>query len=148
MATSTLIQRLDTGEGGNVSHRRQVETYISGAAIVAGDIVMFDTSATDADRAATVIQCTVVATGNALAAGVALDAASAAGQRVRVVVAGYAENVKCGAGVVAAGNPISAGRLIVGEAEISLAGSLSGAFGVALEAVAGATCDMIVFKRF
>ena len=147
MATSTLIQRLETGEGGEVSHRRQLETYISGGAITAGDVVAFSTSATGADRAATVVQAAIVATGNALAAGVALDSASGAGEKVRVIVAGYAEDVKCDAGV-AAGDPLSVAQATAGAVDTSVAADLAGCFGVALEAVAGGTVDLIVFKRF
>jgi hypothetical protein len=48
MATSTLIQYLDTTAadgvdiGLGVSNRRQVETFISSEAIVAGDVVALD----------------------------------------------------------------------------------------------------------
>ena len=44
MATSTLLQRLDSGDGAATSNRSQVETFISGGAIAAGDWVVFDTS--------------------------------------------------------------------------------------------------------
>ena len=103
MATSTLIQFLGdgitspTGAGADTMNRRQVETFISGAAIVAGDVVMLDTTKTGADRALYIKQASAVATGNPLAIGVALDAAAAAGEQVRVVVAGYVAGVNCSA---------------------------------------------------
>ena len=50
MATSTLIQFLEAGEAGDTSNRRQVETFIAGGAIAAGDWVQLDTGETGADR--------------------------------------------------------------------------------------------------
>ena len=158
MATSTLIQYLDTtaeDEFGNVvsvdkaSHRRQIETFLSGGAITAGDIVAFDTAASGPDRAVTVVQAGLVATGNPLAVGVALDSAAGAGEKVTVVVAGYAEDVNCTAGTIgAAGLPLSAGKTAAGEVDASAASDTAGCFGVSLEAKASNTVDMIVFKRF
>ena len=145
MATSTLIQFLSSGEAGDTSHRRQTETYLAGGTIVAGDVVAFDTSKTGADRAMYVTQAGIVATGNGLAAGVALNAA-AAGEAVRVVVAGYAEDVNCAAGV-AAGAVLNAAGTAAGEVEAAANTDLA-VFGVALEAEAGGTIDMIVYKQF
>ncbi len=109
MATSTLVQFLGdgitspTGAGADTSNRRQVETFISGAAIIKGDVVMLDTSKTGADRVLYIKQCANVATGNPLAVGVALNAAAAAGEQVRVVVAGYAADVDCAGGTILIG---------------------------------------------
>jgi len=153
MATSTLIQYLESVDGsgvalsGEISHRRQVETYLSGGAVTAGDVVMFDTSAAGAARALTVVQCANTATGEPRAAGVALDSAAGAGEKVRVVVAGYAEDVNSAAGVLL-GEPLSAGKAAAGQVENSAATDLAGPFGVALENEAGGTVDLMVFKRF
>jgi hypothetical protein len=84
MATSTLIQFLASGELGDTSNRRQVETFIANGAIAAGDWVQLDTAATGADRCLYVIEATAAfATGNPLVVGVAL-AGAATGEGVRV----------------------------------------------------------------
>ena len=156
MATSTLVQFLGdgitspTGAGADTSNRRQVETFISSAAIAAGDVVMLDTLKTGADRVLYIKQASAVATGNPLAIGVALNAAAAAGEQVRVVVAGYVEGVNCSAaGATAAGKPLVAGT-VAGEVEEANTTDTSGLFGVALEPFGGATNSVAIhiFKRF
>lgn len=153
MATSTLIQYLEgtaadgTALDGTQMHRRQVETFLSGAAIVAGNVVMFDVSKTHALRSLYVVAAGVVATGNPLAIGVALNTVTGAGEKVQTIISGYAEDVKCAAGV-AAGHPLSAAQAAIGEVDTRVAADTAQAFGVALEAVAGASVDMIVFKQF
>jgi hypothetical protein len=148
MASSTLLQKLDGGSdfGASTSNRRQVEIFVASAAITKGDVVMFDDTKTGADRVLYVKQATTVVTGNGLAAGVALEAAAAAGDSVRVVIAGYAEDVKCAA-AVAAGTVLNAAGAVVGQVEPAAAADLA-TFGVAVEAVAGSTVDMIVYKQF
>ena len=101
MATSTLVQFLGdgittpTGAGADTSNRRQVETFISSGAIAKGDWVELDASKTGADRALYVKECVGVGTkGNAAAFGVALAAVAAAGEQVRIVVAGYVEEAR------------------------------------------------------
>ena len=145
MATSTLIQFLAAGEAGDTSHRRQVETYIAAGTIAAGDVVAFDPTQTGADRTLYVEQAAIVATGNGLAAGVALDGA-AAGEQVRVIVAGYAEDVSCAAGV-ATGAVVNAAGTAAGQVEAALATDTI-VFGVTVEAEAGGSVDLIVYKRF
>ena len=145
MATSTLIQFLASGEAGDTSHRRQVETYIAAGTIAAGDVVAFDDSQTGADRALYVEQAGIVATGNGLAAGVALEAA-ASGEQVRVIVAGYAEDVSCAAGV-ATGAVVNAAGTAAGQVEAAAATDTI-VFGVTVEAEAGGSVDLIVYKRF
>jgi hypothetical protein len=154
MATSTLIQFLGdgittpTGVSGDVINRRQVETFIAGGAITAGDWVQFDTGATDADRVLTVIEATAAfATGNPLVAGVAL-ATVAAGEQVNVVVAGYAEGASVANAVAAAGTALVVDNTAAGQAVAIAAADLAPACGVSLEAAAGNTCDVWVFKRF
>lgn len=156
MATSTLIQFLGdgittpTGAAGDVINRRQVETFIAGGAITAGDWVQFDTAAADADRVLTVIQGTAAfANGNPLICGVAL-ATVAAGEQVNVVVAGYAEGANVAAAVNAAGIALVVDNTSAGRAVAIAAGDLAPACGVSLEAAAnpGDTCDVWVFKQF
>ncbi len=149
MATNTTLQYLETtGEdafgasvelGATVSNRRQVETFLAGGAITALTPVKLDTSATGAARAVT-----VVASGSAddPAVGIALAAASS-GDRVEVVIAGYVENIACAAGV-ATGDFLKSDNATVSKATVGT----NDLFGVALEAVADGTVDMVVFKRF
>ena len=145
MATSTLVQFLASGEAGDTSHRRQVETYLASGAITQGDIVAFDDSKTGADRILYVEQAGIVATGNGLAAGVALETV-AADEQVRVIVAGYAEDVSCAAGVATA-TVVNAAGTAAGQAEAAAAGDTA-VFGVTVEPEAGGTVDLIVYKRF
>lgn len=151
MATSTLIQYLAPGEASDTSHRRQVETFIAGGTIAALDVVGSDTSKTGADKALYVIQAANVATGNPLAVGVALNAA-AAGEAVRVVVAGYVADVNCAGGTIgAAGLPLSAGKTAAGEVDASAASDTAGCFAVSLEAKGATTANKVaimVKKQF
>ena len=127
MATSTLIQFLAAGEAGDTSHRRQVETYIAAGTIAAGEVVAFDRTQTGADRTLYVEKAGIVATGNGLAAGVALDGATA-GEQVRVIV-------------------VNAAGTAAGQVEAALATDTI-VFGVTVEAEAGGSVDLIVYKRF
>jgi len=91
MATSTLVQFLQSGEGAKTSNRSQEETFLAAGTIAAGDWVQFNTSATDANRVLSVIEATgATATGNPLVVGVALEPATT-GQQVRVCIGGYCE---------------------------------------------------------
>lgn len=151
MATSTLIQSLDltfsdgTIVGNTPSNRRQIETFIAGGTITAGDWVAFDTTQTGAERVATVVQAGVVATGNPLAAGVAVRGA-ASGEKVDVVVAGLATNANVD-GAVVAGSPLSAGAAVAGRAGIATAASIV-VCGVALEADTANVASVWVYKQF
>lgn len=148
MATSTLIQFLASGELGDTSNRRQVETFIAGGAISAGDWVQLDTAATGADRVLQVIEATAAfATGNPLVVGVAL-AAAASGEQVRVVVSGYAEGASVANAVAAAGTALVVDNTAAGQAVAIAATDLAPACGVALEAAAGNTADVWVLKNF
>ncbi|CAB5223716.1 hypothetical protein UFOVP390_5 [uncultured Caudovirales phage] len=159
MATSTNIQYLVNSAkdefGATVSiktasDRRQIETFIAGAAITAGDWVQFDTSATDAGRVLTVIQAGAgFAAGNPLVCGVALTAATVAGQTVDVVVAGYAELANVAAAVAAAGVALVVDNTAAGRAVAIAAADTAPACGVSLEAAGvGNTCDVWVIKQF
>ena len=148
MATSTLIQFLEAGEAGDTSNRRQVETFIAGGAISAGDWVQLDTGETGADRVLQVIEATAAfATGNPLVVGVAL-AAAASGEQVRVVVSGYAEGASVANAVAAAGTALVVDATAAGQAVAIAAADLAPACGVALEAAAGNTADVWVLKNF
>ena len=152
MATTTPLQYLDTTDstgadlGAAVSNRRTVERFIAGGAIVAGDVVALDTSATGAAMAATVVQAGAVATGNALAIGVAIEAAAAAGDQLDVVIAGYVEGVNCTAGAVTAGAALEAGTT-AGQVADAAASDFP-IFGVALTAKSANKCNMLVYRKF
>jgi len=166
MATSNLIQNLDatafesskTVPGSytavstpDVSNRRQVETFIAGATVAVGDWLMFDTSKTGAARVLTVIQATAVATGNPLVVGVCLGSAESdglltAGNKINVVVGGYAEAVNVNAAVVA-GSPLSV-VATAGRADVATAADVP-VCGVALEADSPVNKAAVwVYKRF
>lgn len=151
MATSTLIQFLASGEAESTSHRRQVETFIAGGSIAAGDVVGSDATQTGPDKALYITQAANVGTGNALAIGVALNSASA-GEAVRVVVAGYVADVNCAGGTIgAAGLPLSAGKTAAGEVDASAASDTAGCFAVSLEAKSATTANRVaimVKKQF
>jgi len=147
MATNTILQKLDGGSdfGASTSHRRQTETYIASGTITAGDVVAFDDGKTGADRVLYVEQAAINATGNGLAAGVALSDAEA-DEPVEVVVAGYVEDVSC-AGGVATGTVVNAAGTAAGQVEAAVAADTV-VFGVTVEAEAAGRVDMIVYKRF
>ena len=152
MATSTLIQSLDatysdgTTSTGLPSHRRQVETFIAGGTIAAGDLVTFDTTKTGSTRVLYVVQ--TPATAGALVIGVAL-AAAVSGGKVQVVVEGYVENANVVTGVLK-GEGLTTSGATAGRALKYLTGTHTNAtaFGVALEDSASNLADIFVFKRF
>jgi hypothetical protein len=165
MATSTLIQRLDTTAlvtsttvpGGyqtvttpDVSNRRQVETFIAGATVVPGDWLQFDTSKSGAARVLTVIQATNVALGNPLVVGVCLGSAETsgaltAGSKINVIVSGYAEKANVD-GAVVAGSPLTVDST-AGRAHIAATGDIS-VCGVALDADTANVAPVWVYKQF
>jgi hypothetical protein len=181
MATSTLIQKLDgtalisniSGSPGSytsvstpdVSNRSQVETFVVKRAtgstagtvtIVKGDWVAFDTSQSGAERVLCVDQAEIVAAGNALVLGVALDsvtvtvptATGAVNQALcRVVVGGYVEVANVLA-TTALGVTLSACITTAGRAAATVAGSLNSC-GVTL-AIADASnvAPCWVYKQF
>lgn len=148
MATSTMIQFLDAGEGSDTSNRSQTETFFAGGAIIAGDWVQFDTSKTGADRVLYVVQdANTFALGNGLIAGVALNGASA-GEQVRVVVAGYAAGANVANAVAAAGVPLVVDNTAAGRAVAYDAADTAPACGVSLAAAAGNKADVWVYKQF
>lgn len=159
MATATTIQYLvATAEnefgttvdlGATPSHRRQVETFISGGAIAIGDWVSFDTSASGAARVLTVIEAAATfALGNPLVVGVAISATTGAGEKVDVVVEGYVEGASVANAVAAAGVALVVDNTAAGQAVALAAADTAGPCGVSLEAAAGNLCDVWVYKQF
>lgn len=147
MATETYFNKIDAGDAPGVANRREVASFYASAAITAGDFVMFDTSKTGSERMNYVLQADTVALGNPLVCGVALDAATAAGQIVRVVIAGYVEGANV-ADAVAKGEPITVGTT-AGQGRKSAAADLTNAHAIALEdADASNDCDIWVIKSW
>jgi len=148
MATSTLVQFLGAGEAGATSDRRQVETFLAGGAIAAGDWVAPDTTKTGADRALFVKEAAGVATvGNSATIGVALHAASA-DQTVDVVVSGYCASAYV-AGAAVAGSPLVGPIGTAGQAAIEVPGTTTGKLcGIALEADTANYAAVMVCKTF
>lgn len=148
MATSTLVQFLSSGEAGDTSNRRQVETFLAGGAIAAGDWVALDSSKTGADRCLYVVEAAGVATkGNAAAMGVAL-AAAAADERVDVVVAGYVASASVAA-LTAAGDALVGPIGTAGRAEIEVPGTTTGnVCGIALGAAVANLAPCMVIKQY
>jgi len=94
MATATYLQKLDiTDSEGNAlsvdtSNRRQIETFVADGVIGLGDLVTFDvTNGGGSECTIKVIE----APANKSAIGVALDAAAAAGDDIRVCISGICE---------------------------------------------------------
>lgn len=140
-----MIQFIDTGTGADTADKRVIKTFIAGAAITALDWVQLDTSKTDSDRVLYAIQAASgTATGNGLVVGVALDAAAAAGDKIRVVVRGYVEGANVATAVNAAGLSVVVDAT-AGRAELAVLGDHNVApIGVTLEASSSNKADVYV----
>jgi len=158
MATSTLIQYLGTSQttglgvsapvGGDTMDRSQVETFIAGGVIAAGDWVIFDTSATGANRVLQVIQSPATA-GNPLVVGVAAEAAAASGVKIKVVIDGYWATANVVTGVLK-GEAVTTSGATAGRALKYATGTHTNTLpcGVALADAAANVAPVWVFKRF
>jgi hypothetical protein len=111
-------------------NRRQVETFLAGGTIAAGDAVTFDLSKSDADKVLYVIEAT--AANKALIVGIAITAA-AADEPVQVVISGYVASADVATGV-------TAGAQLSGSATAGRLGLASGSsvFLSALQTATGA----------
>jgi hypothetical protein len=95
MATNTLLQYLQSDDGDGVaftslfSNRQQVERFIAQGAIAVGDVVAF--SFANGDNPGSAVLNVVKATADKHCFGVALTAATAAGDEINVVIGGVAE---------------------------------------------------------
>ena len=123
-----------------------VATFTSNAAIAAGQVVMLDiTMTTVSDREKYVIASTAALGSTAI--GVALEAATGAGELIRVCIAGYCESVSCAAGVTA-GESLYADNS--GQVDDDAAVATLPVFGVALSDLDGGTntCTAYIFRRY
>ena len=141
----SATQFIEAGLGQDLLDKREIRTFLSGAAITALDWVQMDTSKTDSDRVLYAIQAdTSIATGNPLVCGVALDAATAAGQKVRVVVRGYVEGANVASAVAAAGIALVVDATAAGRAVAIVAADTCSPCGVTLEASSSNKADVFV----
>jgi hypothetical protein len=154
MATSTIVQHLSPGDGAGTSNRREIETFLGSSTFAAKDWVALDRTKTDADRCLYVTP--VSGAVNAFdVIGVALDACTAAGNKVRVVTSGYVEGANVQTGTPAGAALYVSGALLgratcIAEtiiAATAFSGS-AGFCGVSLEAAASNVADVRVIKRF
>lgn len=109
MATNTIIQYLESGNGVATSHRSQVETFIAAETIAANDLVSLDLSqAIDGDKSLKITKADTGTATDTCAIGFALNG-GAAGDKIDVTVAGIhiSANVD--------GATVAGSRLIVGS---------------------------------
>lgn len=104
MATNTLLQSLNDSANQATtgsSNRRQVETFIASDAIAANDLVALDIgTSNDSDKMLYIIKANSATGAGVVAIGFALDAAAAAGDLVRVTIAGVHESANVDAATV------------------------------------------------
>jgi len=150
MATSTIVQFLGNEAAGGTSstmNRAQIETFIAGGSITAGDFVILDTSQTGSDRDLYVIQSPATA-GNPLCIGVAKTGATV-GQKVDVVVAGYYATANVVTGVLKGEAVVTSGAT-AGRALKYATGTHTNtdAIAVALADAASNVAPVHIFKHF
>ena len=159
MATQNIIQYLETSQynalpsGGTVAvgieamNRRQIETFIAGAAIAANDLVALDFSKTsDGEIAITVIKATSGSTNSVAVVGFALNAATAAGETVDVTIAGLHTSANCKTGITK-GMTLSISG-VAGQADQYIAGDTVPIIGYAVENEAANVASVFVIKQF
>jgi hypothetical protein len=129
--------------------RRTEQVFLAGGAIAQGDWVALDFSAADSTRAITVVQAATAATGNPLVVGVAIESATAAGDKIKVVTRGYVEGAAV-VGGTAGGTALVVDNSAAGRANAYDAADLAPPCGVTLETAAAGpahTCDVYVFSN-
>lgn len=164
MATQNLIQYLETSQynalpaGGTLPvgeaamNRRQVETFISGAAIAANDLVCIDLAKTDnSEKVITIVKADGADITKRMCVGFALTTAAGAGETVDVTIAGLhaVANVNSGGG---AGVAVQAGEFVspsgvAGRADEYVAGDTVPPIGYALTTAAGDKAAVFVIKQ-
>ena len=160
MATQNIIQYLETSQynalpsGGTVPvgieamNRRQIETFIASEAIAVGDTVALDFSkAGSGDKGIFVVKCDDNTATKKCAVGVAISAATAAGDTVDAVIAGMVDNAKV-AGATAVGSSMAVSAATTGELAVYAAGDTLPVFAIAATAHAGGTATVFVIKQF
>lgn len=146
MSSFDIFRRLESTDDNQEALRQETKTYKAAGAIVAGDFVELDASKTGATRALYVKKCTAVATvGNGGPIGVALEAAGAAEDDIRIVTRGYVASANVHASTVA-GTVLCGPITVAGRADLALASTLGG-IAVALEADTANKAAIWLFAR-
>jgi len=154
MATSDIIQYL-SGQASDhdTSSRRIVETFLCGSTVVgtpiaAGDWVQFEVAATDGLEPITVVEAGSTAAGNGLVCGVALEAGTVVGARIKVCIRGFVASANVADAVGAAGVPVivDGGS---GRAEAAVAADHTAPpCGITLSTPSSNTAAVLVYSNF
>jgi len=158
MATQNIIQYLETSayfadqrEGSTTSigieamNRRQIETFLAGAAIAANDLVALDFSATgDGTIGITVVKADSSSTDSIAVVGFALNAA-ATGETVDVTIAGIHASANV-AGAVAKGDRLSISA-VAGQADTYVNSDTVPVIAYALEDDTANVASVFVIKQ-
>jgi len=143
---ATYVTDYLAGTQGLADKRQEIVSFIAGGSIAAGDAVAFDTTQTTTGIVNVVVKAGVVATGNPLAVGVALGAASYGGV-VQVVVAGLHPSANVLTGVTA-GTALIAGKTTAGRLADIAAASTAPACAVCLATAASNLAPVWVIKSY
>jgi len=159
MATQNIIQYLETSQynalpaGGTIavgveaSNRRQIETFISGGAIAANDLVALDFSKTsDGEIAITIVAADSTSANSIAVVGFALNAATGAGENVDVTIAGLHSSANLEGGV-AKGDRLSISA-VAGQADTYVNSDTVPVIGYACEAPTANVGSVFVIKQF
>ena len=159
MATQNIIQYLETSQynalpaGGTIavgveaSNRRQIETFISGGAIAANDLVALDFSKTsDGEIAITIVAADNASANSIAVVGFALNAATGAGENVDVTIAGLHSSANL-EGTVAKGDRLSISA-VAGQADTYVNSDTVPVIGYACEAPTANVGSVFVIKQF
>jgi len=159
MATQNIIQYLETSQynalpaGGTIavgveaSNRRQIETFISGGAIAANDLVALDFSKTsDGEIAITIVAADSTSANSIAVVGFALNAATGAGENVDVTIAGLHSSANLEGGV-AKGDRLSISA-VAGQADTYVDTDTVPVIGYACEAPTANVGSVFVIKQF
>jgi hypothetical protein len=159
MATQNIIQYLETSQynalpaGGTIavgveaSNRRQIETFISGAAIAANDLVALDFSKTsDGEIAITIVKADSASANSIAVVGFALNAATGAGENVDVTIAGLHQSANV-AGAVAKGDRLSISA-VAGQADTYVNSDTVPIIAYACEDDTANVASVFVIKQF
>jgi hypothetical protein len=158
MATNTILQSLNdsvAAAGISSSNRRQVETFIASEAIAANDLVSLDLSKTDdSDKGLFVVKADTGTATDSCAVGFALEAATGAGEPIKVTIAGIHVSANVDAATAAGSRLVAgttAGRASV-AADIDEGGSATVAqrplVAIAAEADTANVATVFVIKQF
>ncbi len=146
MSSFDIFRRLESTDDNQEALRQEVKTYKAAGAIVAGDFVELDASKTGATRALYVKKCTALGSvGNSALVGVALEAAAAADDDIRIVTHGYVTANVIQAGM-AAGKLLCGPITVAGRADLALE-TTHGPLAVALEAATANLAAIWLFPR-